>query len=330
VIGHRGASGHRPEHTLAAYALAARLGADHVEPDLVSTADGCLVARHEPEISGTTDVAGHPEFAGRRTSRLVDGTRMEGWFTEDFTLAELKTLRARERIPDLRPGNVAYDGRSEIPTFQEVVDLVKALSEELQRPIGLYPETKHPTCSRRLGLPLEPALIRTLRDNGLDRPDAPVFLQSFEVSNLRALREELRVPLVQLLDRPERLPFDVVAAGGATTYGDMATAEGLREVARYADGVGPAKSHIVPRLGDGSSGTPTSFVEHAHAAGLLVHPWTFRAENRFLPRELRVGDEPGAYGEWLSEFRQFFELGVDGIFTDHPGKGVSARDAAGR
>ena len=208
VIAHRGASGYRPEHTLAAYELGARLGADYVEPDLVRTKDGVLVARHENEISGTTDVASHPEFADRRTTKVIDGVSLTGWFTEDFTLAELKTLRAKERIPALRPRNTRFDGFYEVPTFQEVIDLTKRLSKELGRPIGIYPETKHPTYFREIGLPLEEPLVRALNRNGLNSRHARVFVQSFEVGNLQALDRELRVPLVQLLGAPAQKPWD--------------------------------------------------------------------------------------------------------------------------
>jgi glycerophosphoryl diester phosphodiesterase len=319
VIGHRGASGYRPEHTLASYRLAAELGADFIEPDLVSTKDGVLVARHENEIGGTTDVAAHPEFADRKTTKVVDGTSITGWFTEDFTLAELKTLRAKERIPAIRPANTQYDGQFEIPTFQEVLDLRKELSKELGREIGVYPETKHPSYFRSIGLPLEPALVRTLTRNGLNRPNAPVFVQSFETGNLKALAAELRVPLVQLLDAPARKPV-----GDSRTYGELATPAGLASIAEYADGVGPSKDYIVPRNADGSSRTPTSFVDDAHAAGLLVHPYTFRRENTFLPLELRSSADPAGIGDLESELRQFIELGVDGFFTDNADIGARA------
>src|SRR5215213_11723548 len=206
VIAHRGASGYRPEHTLAAYELGARQGADYIEPDLVSTADGHLVARHENEISSTTDVADRPGFADRRTAKTIDGRALSGFFAEDFTLAELKTLRARERIPELRPANAEHDGRHAIPTLQEVIDLAARLSDELGRPVGIYPETKHPSYHRSIGLALEPALVEALRRNGLDRPGAPVYVQSFEAGNLPALRAELRVALVQLVGaRPDAL-----------------------------------------------------------------------------------------------------------------------------
>jgi glycerophosphoryl diester phosphodiesterase len=327
VIGHRGASGYRPEHTLAAYKLAARLGADYIEPDLAITKDGVLVARHEPEISTTTDVADHPEFANRRTSKVIDGVTFTGWFTEDFTLAELKTLRAKERIPQFRPGNAAaYDGLYEIPTLQEVLDLRKRLSRKLGREIGVYPETKHPTYFRSIGLPLEEPLVQALRRNGLDRRRAPVFVQSFEVGNLRALDRVLKVPLVQLLGEKAARPYDFVVSGDPRTYEQLATPAGLREIARYADGVGPSKDYIVPRDAAGCSLPPTRFVRDAHRAGLLVHPYTFRAENNFLPCELRSSSILTRHGDLEAEVRQFFELGVDGVFVDHPDYAVDARE----
>jgi glycerophosphoryl diester phosphodiesterase len=325
VIGHRGASGYRPEHTLASYELAARQGADYIEPDLVITRDGVLVARHEPEISETTDVADHPEFASRRTTKQLDGRAVTGWFTEDFTLAELKTLRAKERIPELRPQNTRYDGLFEVPTLQEVIDLRKRLSKQLGRQIGIYPESKHPTYFRRMGLPLEEPLVRTLRRNGLDRKRAPVFVQSFEVGNLRALDRVLKVPLVQLFGSKGSRPYDFVVSGDERTYADLATPAGLEQVARYAAGAGPSKDYIVPRDADGFSLPPTTFVDDAHAAGLAVHPYTFRAENAFLPAELRSSDDPAEFGDFATELRQFFDLGVDGVFTDHPDLAVAAR-----
>jgi glycerophosphoryl diester phosphodiesterase len=320
VIGHRGASGYRPEHTLEAYRLAAEQGADYIEPDLVTTKDGVLVARHEPEIGGTTNVADHPEFASRRTTKVIDGVTFEGWFTEDFTLRELKTLRAKERIPALRPANTAYDGKFEVPTFQEVLDLRERLSRKLRRPLGVYPETKHPTYFRSLGLPLEPALVRTLERNRLNRRGAPVFVQSFETGNLIALDRRLDVPLVQLLGAPGTKPV-----GDTRTYAELATPAGLRGIARYAEGVGPSKDYIVPRNANGSSGTPTRFVDDAHAARLKVHPYTFRRENSFLPLELRSSADPAGIGDLRAELRQFFALGVDGVFTDNPDIGVAAR-----
>ncbi len=294
VIAHRGAPGYRPEHTLTGYALAARMGADYIEPDLVSTQDGVLVARHENEIGGTTDIADHPEFAGRRTTKTIDGVGLTGWFTEDFTLAELRTLRAKERIPAIRPRNTLYDGREPVPTLREVIDLSKGLSRELGRPIGIYPETKHPTYFRGIGLPLEETLVEAL--DGLDR----VFVQSFEADSLKRMPG---FPRVQLLTGP----------------GD------LEEIATYADAVGPRKSLIVPRDDDGRSLPPTTFVEDAHRAGLLVHPYTFRNENSFLPLELRTSPDPAAYGRAFAEYEQFLALGVDGVFSDNADTAVETR-----
>jgi glycerophosphoryl diester phosphodiesterase len=325
VIGHRGASGYRPEHTLASYDLAIRMGADYVEPDLVSTKDGVLVARHENEISGTTDVAERPEFADRRTMKVIDGGEVTGWFTEDFTLAELKTLRAKERLPELRQRNTLYDGRYEVPTLQEVIDLVQEASRDLRRTIGIYPETKHPTYFDSIGLSLEEPLVRALRRNGLARRNAPVFIQSFETSNLRELNDSIAVPLVQLIDN-RGAPFDLVTKGDPRTYDDLATEAGLQEIATYADGVGPAKDRIVPRDADGNLGEPTSFVDDAHAEGLEVHPWTFRNENTFLPADFRRGTDPADYGDAFAEYELFFRLGVDGVFSDNPDTAREARD----
>jgi glycerophosphoryl diester phosphodiesterase len=331
VIGHRGAPAYRPDHTLASYELAARQGADYIEPDLVITRDGVLVARHEPEISTTTNVADHPEFAARRTTKLLDGVEQTGWFAEDFTLAELKTLRAKERIPQLRPQNTAYDGRFDVPTLQEVIDLRRRLSTEIGREIGIYPETKHPTYFRERGLPLEEPLVQALRSNGLDRERAPVFVQSFEVGNLKALAGELEVPLVQLFGSKGTRPYDFVVSGDPRTYADLAEPAELSSVAAYADGAGPSKDYIVPRDAAGNSLAPTSFVDDAHAAGLLVHPYTFRAENLFLPLELRSSTDPlnaAEHGDFASELRQFLALGIDGLFTDAPDKAVAARAGA--
>jgi glycerophosphoryl diester phosphodiesterase len=327
VIAHRGASGYRPEHTLAAYELGARMGADYIEPDLVITKDGVLVARHENEISQTTDVEQHPEFAGRRTTKTIDGTQFTGWFTEDFTLAELKTLRAEERIPGTRQENTIYNGRYQVPTLQEVIDLARRLSRELDREIGIYPETKHPTYFQDIGLPLERPLVRTLRRNGLDDRNDEVFVQSFETTNLKQLDRQLDVRLVQLLDSAERRPADLVKRGDPRTYGDLATDGGLRGIADYADGVGPWKNYIVPRNAAGASQAPTDFVQRAHRAGLIVHTWTFRNENQFLPLELRSGGgaDPNAYGDAFAEYEQFYELGVDGLFSDNPDTAVEAR-----
>ncbi|MGQ0465269.1 MAG: glycerophosphodiester phosphodiesterase [Sporichthyaceae bacterium] len=320
VIGHRGAPGYRPEHTLASYELAARQGADFVEPDLVITSDGVLVARHENEISQTTDVAKRKEFRDRKTAKRIDGVRETGWFVEDFTLAELKTLRAKERVPDVRPRNTRYDGRFEIPTLQEIVDLTQRLSVELRRPIGIYPETKHPSYFAQLGKPLEPPLVALLRANDLDRPEAEVFVQSFEVGNLKRLNDQVQVRLVQLLGDPGDRPFD-----DRRTYAELATATGLRGIARYADGVGPNKAYVIPLDAKGRSRKPSSFVSNAHAAGLLVHAYAFRNENRYLPAQLRSKGGPNAPGRAVAEYRLFFRARVDGVFSDFPDTAVEAR-----
>jgi glycerophosphoryl diester phosphodiesterase len=328
IYGHRGAAGYRPEHTLGSYRLGARLGADYIEPDLVSTKDHALVARHEPAIGATTDVAQHPEFASRRTTKVIDGvTYADDWFTEDFTLAELKTLRAKERLPDLRQRNTIYDGRYSIPTFQEVIDLRDRLSEQLHRKIGLIPELKHSTYFKSIGLPLEGPFLQAMRRNGLADGSGKVTVQSFEIGNLEQLDRAMpKVPLVQLFDSPANQPGDVLAAGGSATYGDMATPAGLREVAKYADIAGPAKTYIVPRDASGRSQTPTTFVHDAHTAGLHVVPYTFRNENTFLPLELRSSADPAAYGNAIAEYEQFFRLGVDGVFSDNPDTAKAARD----
>jgi glycerophosphoryl diester phosphodiesterase len=323
VIGHRGASGYRPEHTLASYRLAIEMGADYIEPDLVSTSDHVLVARHENDITGTTDVADHPEFAARKTTKTIDGVEHTGWFTEDFTLAELRTLRAVERLPDLRPTNTAFNGLYQIPTFQEVIDLAKRAG------VGIYPETKHPTYFDSIGLSLEEPLLAALRANGLDSRKAKVFIQSFETSNLKELHTRTRVPLVQLIDELGA-PYDLVAAGDPRTYADLITPAGLAEIATYADGLGPSKNLIVPRDAAGNLLDPTSLVRDAHRAGLVVHPWTFRRENNFLPLDFRQGNPASlefirAAGDLPAELRLFFRLGVDGVFSDNPDTAVATR-----
>ena len=319
VIAHRGASGLRPEHTLASYDLAIEQGADMIEPDLVPTRDGVLVARHENEIGGTTDVARHPEFAARHATKTIDGQRVTGWFTEDFTLAELKTLRARERLPEVRPGNTAYDGRFEIPTLAEIIALAKRRSVELGRAIGLYPETKHPTYFAGIGLATDAPLVDALHSAGWATPDAPVFIQSFEVINLRRIAGMTRLRLIQLVD-VQGGPAD----GARPSYAAMTTPEGLREVAGYAWGIGPNKAQLW------SGDAPSSLVCEAHAAGLRVHPWTFRAENRFLPERFRRGDDPDAHGDLAREIDAALGQGIDGFFTDFPAMGVAALAARGR
>ena len=328
VIAHRGASGHLPEHTLEAYRLAIESGADFIEPDLVSTRDGVLAARHENEISGTTDVADRPEFADRRATKSIDGVEVEGWFTEDLTLAELRTLRARERLPRLRPAGAAHDGRYRIPTLQEVIELARRESAARGRTIGIYPETKHPTYFRSIGLPLEEPLLRALEGAGWADATAPVFIQSFETGNLRELRGRTGVRLVQLL-AAEGAPYDLARRGDPRGYADLAAPAGLAEVAGYADGIGPAKELVVPRDPAGRSLAPTTLVADAHAAGLVVHPWTFRSENHFLPAELRRGDPrdpafPRGHGDAAAEYRLFHALGVDGVFSDFPAEAAAA------
>ena len=328
VIGHRGASAERPEHTIAAYTLAIESGADVIEPDLVPTKDGILVARHENEISGTTNVADKPEFAARRTSKMIDNVRYTGWFTEDFTLAELKTLRAKERIPANRPANTRYDGQFEIPTLQEVIDLARARSKSSGRVIGIYPETKHPSYFKAIGLPMEKRLIEQLHNNGYRGKTAPVFIQSFEVANLKEMRGMTDLPIVQLLSANGQ-PEDFRLAGSSRTYADIASAAGLREVAQYANGVGPSKDMVIPRDAQSRLGTPTALVRDAHAAGLLVHPYTFRPENPFLPANLRMGEvtSPSARGDMAAEVSAFLQAGIDGMFTDDPLLGRAALDA---
>jgi glycerophosphoryl diester phosphodiesterase len=326
VIAHRGACGYRPEHTLEAYELAARIGADYIEPDLVSTKDGVLVARHENEISRTTDVASRPEFADRQTTKTVDGAVRTGWFTEDFTLAELKMLRAVERIPEFRQENTVYDGRFQVPTFQEVLDLRKRLSRELGREIGVYPETKHATYFAGIGLELEAPLAVALRRSGLNRANAPVYVQSFELTSLEALHDEhgVKVPLV-FLTSATGAPHDLRSSGDPRTYADLTTNEGLRSISSFVDALGPEKSQVIPRLANGALGTPTTLVDDAHAAGLRVHAYTFRAENAYLPTDYRTGSALDDFGRAVDEQVAYLSTGIDGLFTDHPDIGVLAR-----
>lgn len=325
VVGHRGASGYRPEHTLASYETAILQCADYIEPDLVSTKDGVLVARHENEIGGTTDVATRTEFASRRTTKTIDGVAITGWFTEDFTLAELRTLRAKERIPAVRPGNTAFDGKYQVPTFDEVLDLARSSRTCAGEPVGVYPETKHPTYFDGLGLSLEEPLLATLAANGFDGRRAPVIIQSFETSNLRELSTRTKLPLAQLVNCTGA-PWDLVAAGDTRTYADLVTRDGLRDIARYADGIGACKDVLIPRDASGALLTPSPVIRDAHRAGLTVHGWTFRAENQFLPTQFRVGTDPNAHGDLQGEIRTFLRAGMDGFFTDHPDVGAAAVD----
>lgn len=309
IIGHRGASGYRPEHTLAAYELAIDLGADYIEPDLVVTKDGVLIARHENEISETTDVASHTEFAQLQTTKIIDGETKTGWFTEDFTLEELKTLRAKERIPQVRSQNTNYDGLFEIPTLQEIINLAKNKGIAVGRTIGIYPETKHPSYFQSIGLSLEEPLLAILQANGYQGANAPVFIQSFEVSNLKYLATKTDLPLVQLINNTGK-PYDFIVNGNVRTYADLATASGLREIAQYAKAIGIHKNLLIPRDSNGKLLSPTSLVSDAHTASLLVHAWTFRNEDLFLSLDFQ--------GNPQKEYELFFSLGVDGVFSDFP------------
>lgn len=328
VYGHRGASALLPEHTLAAYAQAIADGADYIEPDLVMTKDGVLVSRHENEISGTTDVATHPEFASRRTTKTIDGERIEGWFTEDFTLAELKTLYARERLPQLR--STAFDGQFRIATLDEIVTFLVQQAGRAGRGIGLVPEIKHGTYFKGIGLPMEDLLVKTLQANPYTRV-APVTIQSFEVGNLRYLRAKLgrdsNIRLLQLLGDPKQQPGDVLAAKGSQRYVDMITPAGLDQIAGYADGIGPSLRMVIPLDAAGRLGTPTTLVRDAHAAGLLVVPYTFRPENPFLSAEFRKGEATARNPEGsVAEMRAYLATGIDAFFTDDPALGRKAVD----
>ena len=323
VIGHRGASGYRPEHTLASYQLAIEQCADYIEPDLVMTSDGVLVARHENEISGTTDVEDHPELAGRYATKVIDGVAISGWFTEDLTLAELKTLRAEERIPATRPQNTAYDGQFEIPTLAEVLELAANSRTCDGKRVGVYPETKHPTYFDSIGLSMEEPLVALLHEHGYRGLGAPAFIQSFGVANLRDLDELTDLRLVQLVDC-SGAPYDFVANDDARTYADLVTPAGLDFIASYADGLGACKNVLIPRNPDGTLAAPTAVIDDAHDRGLLVHGWTFRAENQFLPAEYRSSADPNALGDVEGEVRAFVAAGMDGFFTDHPDRGAAA------
>ncbi|MFW2851509.1 glycerophosphodiester phosphodiesterase [Sphingomonas sp. TX0543] len=309
VIAHRGASGERPEHTIGSYERAIEEGADFIEPDLVPTKDDVLVARHENEISETTDVADHPEFAARKTTKTIDGQKLTGWFVEDFTLAELKTLRAKERLPLLRPDNRQYDGKYDIPTLAEIIALAK------KHHVGIYPETKHPTYFAAIGHPTDERLVRQLQAAGWNDAAAPVFIQSFEIENLKRIHKLTGIRLIQLVDK-EGGPAD----SAAPSYAAMLTPEGMRDIASYAFGIGPNKAMVW----DGQ--VPTGLVRAAHAAGLRVHPWTYRAENYFLPSAYRDGLNPRGHGDLDGEIAAALHRGLDGFFTDFPAIGVAARN----
>ncbi|WXF83191.1 glycerophosphodiester phosphodiesterase [Xanthomonas translucens pv. undulosa] len=328
VIGHRGASALRPEHTLASYAKAIADGADFIEPDLVSTKDGALLARHENEIGATTDVAAHPEFAARKTVKQIDGRRVEGWFSEDFTLGELKTLRARERLPQLR--STAFDGQFQLLTFDEIIDFAAAESATRGRPIGLIPEIKHGTYFQSLGLAMEDKVLATLDAHAYTR-SAPVIVQSFEIGNLHYLHRKLgdshpNVRLVQLLGDPKERPGDQLRDG--PTYAQMGSAQGLRAIAKYAQLVSPSLRTIIPVDADGALSAPSAFIADAHAAGLQVVPYTFRPENYFLPKHLQDARGPAAVNAAgsIAEMHAFIAAGVDAFFTDDPALGRAAVD----
>jgi glycerophosphoryl diester phosphodiesterase len=347
VIGHRGASGYLPEHTLESYALAIELGADYIEPDLVATKDGHLIARHEPNITSTTNVASLPQFANRSRTMVVDGVAETGWFASDFTLAEIKTLRAVQAAGER---DQAFNGRYAVPTLDEVIQLAKRKSAEEGRTIGIYPETKHPTYHQNLGLALEDRLLHVLQRHGWNHRGAPVFIQSFEQANLKVLRTKTSVRLVQLIDAddvaidgkityapPFDRPYDWAVAGRAGTFGDLLTPAGLAEVRTYADGIGPWKPYLISSAcvtvvnnacadinGDGLKNdadrkllAPSAVVANAHAQGLVVHPFTFRNEQRRLASDYK--------GVPANEYLRMYELGVDGLFSDFPDTAVVAR-----
>ena len=349
VIGHRGAAGYLPDHTLEGYKKAIEMGADFIEPDLVATKDGVLVARHEPNITGTTDVAQRPEFASRKTQKMVDGVKEEGWFASDFTLAEIKTLRAIQPLSDR---DQSFNGKFQIPTFDEVLDLAKAEGSKAGRTVGVYPETKHPTYHANLGLPLEDRLLATLAKYGYTSKGSPVIVQSFEVSNLKYLRTKTAVRLVQLVDAdgvnadgsislvaPYDKPYDFAVAGDARTFASLLSPAGLKEVKTYADGVGPWKPYLIASKqvdanqdgkpddlnGDGKIDerdrvmmAPTDVVKNAHEVGLFVHAYTFRSEATRLASDFK--------GDPKAEYRLFYQLGVDGVFSDFADHALAARD----
>ncbi|OKJ16354.1 glycerophosphodiester phosphodiesterase [Streptomyces sp. CB00316] len=331
VIGHRGASGYRPEHTLGSYQLALDLGAHIVEQDLVPTKDGHLVCRHENDITATTDVADHPEFAGRKATKRIDGVSYTGWFTEDFTLAELKTLRATERIPGNRPDNTLYDGRWTVPTFEEVLRWADQEGRKRGKPVWLYVETKHPTYFRSLGLGLEEPLARLLRRYGRDRKNSPLILQSFEPSSVQRLARLVDTPRIVLLSGPATRPWDFVESGDPRTVADLVKPAGLKWIASYAQGIGPTLDLVIPKDAAGRLTTPTTLVKDAHARGLLLHPYTLRNENSFLPADFRRGSDPNAYGDVFGAAAAYFATGIDGVFSDHPDTALlAAADFVGR
>ncbi|MFD4944886.1 glycerophosphodiester phosphodiesterase [Streptomyces sp. NPDC058239] len=318
VIGHRGTSGYRPEHTLGSYQLALDMGAHIIEQDLVPTKDGHLVCRHENDITATTDVSAHPGFASRKTTKKVDGVSLTGWFTEDFTLAELKTLRAKERIPGTRQKNTLYDGRWEVPTFEEVLQWADREGRKRGKPVWLYVETKHPTYFRGLGLGLEEPLAKLLRRYNRHRKQSPLILQSFEPGSIQRLAGLVSTPRVVLLSGAGERPWDFVTSGDPRTVADLVKPEGLKWMASFAQGIGPTLDLIIPKDASGRLTAPTPLVKDAHAQGLVLHPYTLRNENSFLPADFRRGTDPNAYGDAFGAFQAYFATGIDGIFSDNP------------
>ena len=329
IIAHRGSSGFRPEHTLAAYDLAISQGADFIEVDVVSTRDGVLVARHENELSDTTDVATRPEFADRKTKKVVDGKGRSGWFSEDFSLQELKRLRAIERMPTLRPESQGFDRQFPIPTLEEVIDLVRQASRTRGTDVGLYIETKHPTYFRSLGLALEDVLTKVLARHHYREGHDPVFLESFEPSSLRTLQRLSRLRLVQLLGGPGDRPYDLVHQGDSRTTNDLLSPAGLSEIAQYAAVVGISKEWFNQSDDSKIEHVSATLIRELHQRGLQVHVWTFRNENYFLPETLRTGNRhdgefPRQWGNALHEYQRYFQLHVEGVLSDFP---ATARQA---
>ena len=326
MIGHRGVPGERLEHTRPSYLLAIEQGCDYIEPDVVATKDGVLVVRHENEIGGTTDVAERREFADRKVGKFIDGVPFTGWFTEDFTLEEIKTLRVRERLPQLRPHNIPLGRIEQILTFDEVLTIAEEASVGRDEPIGVYVETKHPTYFANIGLDLNDLLIADLERRGSNHDGAKVTIQSMETANLKALRERTPLPLIQLIDR-KGAPYDFIAARDPRTYRSLRKPAELEKIAAYADGIGPNKSRVIRRdLGARLAGR-TKLVGRAHDLGLLVHIWTMRNENNFLPADLRSSRDKAAHGDAIAEYIEFFEAGVDGVFSDFTATAVAAREA---
>lgn len=313
VIGHRGACGHIPEHTLESYALAINMGADYIEPDLVSTSDGVLISRHENDLSGTTDVA--VKFPSRKKTKTVDGRKITGFFSEDFTLKEIKTLRAIQSIPER---DQSHNGKYAVATFEEILKLAQKKSLELGRRIGVYVETKHPTYFKNIGLPLETKMLSHLKKYGYSSKQDPVFIQSFEVANLKELRKKTTIRLLQLLDEPDWRPYDLEAKGDPTTYLDMTTPKALKEISTYADAVGPWKRLIVLEDSTGALLPVNNFIQDAHAVGLHVHAYTFRSDKKYLNKAYK--------GDPVQEYLHFYKLGVDAVFTDFTDDAVKARE----